>query len=79
MLSIDTAFVACVRGQSDEVWFKAVSQPDFEYLSNYVEFRLRFIGIRSVATLTVEHTWYGRAADMIDAGKRQAAKLTRPF
>jgi len=41
--------------------------------------RLRFIGIRSVATLTVEQTWDGRAADMIDAGKRQAAKLAGQF
>jgi hypothetical protein len=41
--------------------------------------RLRFIGICSVATLTVEQTWDGRAADMIDAGKRQAAKLAGQF
>jgi hypothetical protein len=32
-----------------------------------------------VATLTVEQTWDGRAADIIDAGKRQAAKLARQF
>jgi hypothetical protein len=40
---------------------------------------LGFIGTRSVATLTVEQTWDGRAADMIDAGKRQAAKLARQY
>ena len=38
-LSIDKAFVAYVRGQSDEAGFKTVSQPGFEYLSGYVEFR----------------------------------------
>jgi FMN-dependent NADH-azoreductase len=64
-----------VRGQSDEAGFKTVSQPGFEYLSSYVEFWLRFIGVRSVVTLTVEHTWDGRAVDMIDAGKRQAVEL----
>ena len=78
-LSIDKAFVAYVRGQSDEAGFKTVSQPGFEYLSCYVEFWLRFIGVRNVVTLTVEHTWDGRAVDMIEAGKRQAAALARQF
>jgi FMN-dependent NADH-azoreductase len=78
-LSIDKAFVAYVRGQSDEAGFKTVSQPGFEYLSGYVEFWLRFIGVRRVVSLTVEHTWDGRAVDMIDAGKRQAVELARHF
>jgi FMN-dependent NADH-azoreductase len=78
-LSIDKAFVAYVRGQSDEAGFKTVSQPGFEYLSSYVEFWLRFIGVRSVVTLTVEHTWDGLATDMIDAGKRQAVELAKQF
>ena len=79
LLSIDKAFVAYVRGQSDEAGFKTVSQPGFEYLSGYVEFWLRFIGVRNVVTLTVEHTWDGRAVDMIETGKRQAAELARQF
>src|SRR3979490_1085049 len=62
-LSIDKAFVAYVRGQSDEAGFKTVSKPGFEYLSGYVEFWLRFIGVRSVVTLTVEHSWDVRAGD----------------
>ena len=78
-LNIDKAFVAYVRGQSDAAGFKTVSQPGFEYLSGYVEFWLRFIGVRSVVTLTVEHSWDGRAVDMIDAGKRRAAELARQF
>jgi FMN-dependent NADH-azoreductase len=78
-LSIDKAFVAYVRGQSDEACFQTVSQPGFEYLSGYVEFWLRFIGVRSVVTLAVEHSWDGRAVDMIDAGKRRAAELARQF
>src|SRR5229473_3516174 len=78
-LSIDKAFVAYVRGQSDAAGFKTVSQPGFEYLSGYVEFWLRFIGVRSVVTLTVEHSWDGRAVNMIDAGKRQAVELARQF
>jgi FMN-dependent NADH-azoreductase len=78
-LSIDKAFVVYVRGQSDEAGFKTVSQPGFKYLSGYVEFWLQFIGVRSVVSLTVEHTWDGRAVDMIDAGKRQAVELARQF
>jgi len=78
-LNIDKAFVVYVRGQSDEAGFKTVSQPGFEYLSGYIEFWLRFIGVRSVVTLTVEHTWDGRAVDMIEAGKRQAIELARQF
>jgi FMN-dependent NADH-azoreductase len=40
---------------------------------------LRFIGVRSVVSLAVEHTWDGRAVDMIEAGKKQAAALARHF
>ena len=78
-LNIDKAFVVYVRGQSDEAGFKTVSQPGFKYLSGYVEFWLQFIGVRSVVSLTVEHTWDGRAVGMIEAGKRQAAELARQF
>ena len=78
-LNIDKAFVAYVRGQSDEAGFKTVSRPGFKYLSGYVDFWLQFIGVRSVVTLAVEHSWDGRAVDMIDAGKRQAAALARQF
>jgi FMN-dependent NADH-azoreductase len=78
-LSIDKAFVAYVRGQSDEAGFKTVSQPGFQYLSGYVDFWLRFIGVRHLVSLTVEHSWDGRAIDMIDAGKRQAVELARQF
>ena len=78
-LDIEKAFVAFVRGQSDEVGFETVPQPGFQYLSGYVEFWLRFIGVREVVTLTLEHTWDGRAVDMIDAGKKKAAELAMQF
>jgi FMN-dependent NADH-azoreductase len=78
-LNIDKAFVVYVRGQSDEAGFKTVSQPGFKYLSGYVDFWLKFVGVRSVVSLTVEHTWDGRAVDMIEEGKRQAAELARQF
>jgi FMN-dependent NADH-azoreductase len=78
-LSVDRAFVAYVRGQSDEAGFKHVSQPRFEFVSGYVDFWLHFIGVRSVVSLTVEHTWDARAVDMIEAGKKRAVELARQF
>ena len=78
-LDIEKAFVAFVRGQSDEAGFETVPQPGFQYLSGYVEFWLRFIGVREVVTLALEHTWDGRAIDMIEAGKKKATELARQF
>jgi FMN-dependent NADH-azoreductase len=70
-LHIDKAFVVFVRGQSDEAGFETVPQPGFQYLSGYVEFWLRFIGVREVVTLAVEHTWDDRAIDMIEPAKER--------
>jgi FMN-dependent NADH-azoreductase len=78
-LDIEKAFVAFVRGQSDEAGFETVRQPGFQHLSGYVEFWLRFIGVREVVTLALEHTWDGRAVEMIDAGKKKAAELAKQF
>ena len=78
-LNIDRAFVAYVRGQSEEAGFQSVPPPGFDYATKYIEFWLRFIGVRSITALTVEHTWDGRAPDMIDEGKKQAAELARKF
>jgi FMN-dependent NADH-azoreductase len=78
-LNIDKAFVAYVRGQSEEAVFQTVPPPGFDYVTKYIEFWLRFIGVRSITAMTVEHTWDGRAPDMIDQGKKQAAELARKF
>ena len=78
-LDIEKAFVAFVRGHSDEAGFKTVQQPGFQHLSGYVEFWLRFIGVREVVTLSLEHTWDGHAVDMIDAGTKKAAELAKQF
>jgi FMN-dependent NADH-azoreductase len=78
-LNIDKAFVAYVRGQSEEAGFQSVPPPGFDYATKYIEFWLRFIGVHSITAMTVEHTWDGRALDMIDQGKKQAAELARKF
>src|SRR6266403_5566358 len=78
-LNIEKAFVAYVRGQSEEAGFQTVPPPGFEYVTKYIEFWLHFIGVRSITAMTVEHTWDGRALDMIDEGKKQAAELAKQF
>jgi FMN-dependent NADH-azoreductase len=78
-LDIDKAFVAFVRGQGEEAGLESVPQPGFQYLRGYIEFWLRFIGVRKVVTLTLEHTWDGRAAETIEAGMNKAAELARQF
>jgi FMN-dependent NADH-azoreductase len=78
-LNINKAFVAYVRGQSEEAGFQTVPPPGFEYVTKYIEFWLQFIGVRGITTMTVEHTWDGRAQDTINEGKKQAAELARQF
>jgi FMN-dependent NADH-azoreductase len=78
-LNIDKAFVAYVRGQSEQAGFQTVPPPGFDHLTRYIEFWLHFIGVRSITTMTVEHTWDGRSLDTIDKGKKQAAELARQF
>ena len=51
----------------------------FEYVTKYIEFWLHFIGVHSITAMTVEHTWDGRALDMIDEAKKQAAGLAKQF
>ncbi|MGO4713594.1 FMN-dependent NADH-azoreductase [Bradyrhizobium sp. 2TAF24] len=79
LLNIDKAFVVYTRGQSEEAGLQTALQPGFDHVAGYVEFWLRFIGVRNVTAMTVEHTWDGRARDMIDDGKRRAAALARQF
>jgi FMN-dependent NADH-azoreductase len=78
-LNISKAFVVYVRGQSDAAGFRTVSSPGFTYLSGYIEFWLKFIGVQEVVTLAVEHSWDGRAFDAIEAAKSEARELAREF
>ncbi len=78
MLKAQRAFVIYVRGQSDEVGF-ATSNPGFDHQKNYIDFWLKFIGVREVTTMTVEHTWDDQAAETVKRGKEQAAELAVGF
>jgi FMN-dependent NADH-azoreductase len=79
VLSIEKVFVVYAGGQGDEAGFKHIPQPGFAYLSGYIEFWLRFIGVRHIVSLTVEHTGDGLAVDMIDAAKRRAVERAKQF
>jgi len=78
-LYIDKAFVAYVRGQSEEAGFQTVPPPGFEYVTKYIEFWLHFIGVHSITAMTVEHTWDGRALDMIDEGRSKQQSWQSSF
>lgn len=78
-LAIDKAFVVYVRGQSDEARVSGLTSPGFAHVSDYIEFWLKFIGVRNVVTLAVEHTWDGRAGDTIEAAKARAAEIATTF
>lgn len=78
-LAIDKAFVVYVRGQSDETTISGLESPGFTHLRDYIEFWLRFIGVREIVPLTVEHSWDDRAADTIAAARIRAAELADAF
>ena len=65
--------------RSLEAGFQTVPPPGFEYVTKYIEFWPHFIGVHSITAMTVEHTRDGRALDMIDEGKKQAAELAKQF
>ena len=68
-----------VRGQSEEAGFMTVQSPGFEHQIDYLAFWLRFIGVRDVATMTVEHSWDRQATEAVARGKAQAAAAARDF
>jgi FMN-dependent NADH-azoreductase len=78
-LAIDKAFIVYVRGQSDEAGINGLDPPGFGHLSDYIGFWLRFIGVREIVSLTVEHTWDGHAADTIKAARTRALELADTF
>jgi FMN-dependent NADH-azoreductase len=79
LVRADKAFAIFVRGQSEEAGFGALRSPGFEHQIRYLEFWLRFIGVREVASMTVEHTWDAQATDTVARGKAQAAAAAERF
>ena len=79
LVRADKAFAIFVRGQSEDCRFAAMASPAFEHLTKYLEFWLRFIGVREIAAMTVEHTWDDQAADTVRRAKAQAATAAARF
>lgn len=79
LVRADKAFAIFVRGQSDEAGFANGTSPGFEHQTKYLEFWLRFIGVREVDTMIVEHTWDDQATDTVPRAKAQAAEAASRF
>lgn len=79
LVRADKAFAIFVRGQSEEAGFATTPSPGFRHQTEYLEFWLRFIGVREVTSMTVEHTWDDQATDTVARGKTQAAEAAACF
>lgn len=78
LLGIPRALVIHVRGQSHDPSTYAAS-PGFAHQADYLDFWLRFIGVKEIRRLMVEHTWDGRATETIARGRADAAAMAADF
>ncbi len=78
LLSIPRALVIHVRGQSHDPAAYPAS-PGFAHQADYLDFWLKFIGVKDVRRLMVEHTWDALGADTIAQAKVRAAAIAREF
>ena len=78
MLDVERALVVHVRGQSHDK-AAGLENPGFTHQADYVEFWLKFIGVKEVRSLTVEHTWDALAPETIEDGKVRAVAMAGDF
>lgn len=78
MLNVPRALVIHVRGQSQETG-AGLNNPGFKHQAEYIEFWLKFIGVKDVKSLVVEHTWNARAHESIERGRAQAIAMAADF
>lgn len=71
LVRADKAFAIFVRGQSNEAGFATSTPPGFEHQTKYLEFWLRFIGVREVETMTVEQPGTTRRQTLSHARRRR--------
>ena len=81
LLKTPRAFVVYARGGT-----YAEDSPtpasQFDHQKGYIDFWLKFIGVKEVHTLVVEGTTWGgkeKAAESITHGKKEAAKMAASF
>ncbi len=77
-LSIPKALVVYTRGQTyaEE---SVTPTSHFDHQTGFIDFWLKFIGVKEVLQIIVENTWSEEAADRIDAGKKQVIQLAHTF
>ena len=78
MLSIPRALVIHVRGQGhDPIAYPA--SPGFAHQADYLDFWLKFIGVKEVRRLMVDHTWDALATDTIAQARISASAIAQDF
>ncbi|SAI12461.1 acyl carrier protein phosphodiesterase [Bordetella ansorpii] len=78
MLHASRALVIHVRGQSIDAG-ASDDNPGFAHQADYLDFWLKFIGVRDVTRLTVEHTWDDQGPAAIERAKAQAFGVAAYF
>jgi FMN-dependent NADH-azoreductase len=78
MLKVPRALVIYVRGQSHDRG-AGICSPGFNLQADYIDFWLKFIGVKEVKTLTVERTWDPKAPETIEQGKKKATAMAFDF
>jgi FMN-dependent NADH-azoreductase len=78
LLKTPRAMVIYTRGQ--EYREDLPTPPSrFNHQSSYVEFWLRFIGVRDVQALAVENTWGDKAEASMRSAREKVASLAKNF
>ena len=78
LLQTPNALVIYSQGQ-DYVEGSQITRGTFDYQTDYIDFWLRFIGVRGVLRLTVANTWSDQAEKRISQACEQAVHLAQTF
>ena len=78
LLQTPNALVVYSQGQ-DYVEGSQITRGTYDYQTDYIDFWLRFIGVRGVLRLTVANTWSDEAEKRIRHACEQAVHLAQTF
>ncbi len=78
LLQTSWALVVYTRGQTySEGSPTPASQ--FDHQTEYINFWLKFVGVRDVRTILVENTWSDKVEESLANGKEEAVRLAQDF
>lgn len=77
-LSTPKALVVYTRGQTFAEG-SATPASKFDHQTGFIDFWLKFIGVKEVLKLVVENTWSDEAEARIEAGKAEAVAMAKGF